>query len=211
MIKALTTWSLVLGSLAVATPSFAGTISWNADQAIALGSGCNNRDMSRPMDTFFLANGDDVSVVFSGLGVNLPGGSGLPLSDRKNCSIRIPARIANGWYVGQLTQTLSYGVTKTAGSQGAISTRSTFFNVPASPFRISYNYGSSLNRPLETSRRVDNYLVYAPSLCRSPAGIFKSDLSISGQRRSDWEDLILVSDALDIRFEAVAGLVLCPR
>lgn len=207
---------LLLSMTTFSFTAHAAEISWRADQAIAIGSGCNSRDGTRPADTFFLANGSDVAVVFSGLGVYLPGGSGMPLAERKNCSVRIPASIAGGYYVGELTQTLSYGITKTAGTRASIATRSSFFNAPASPFSISFGLGQSLNQPLQQHTKVDRYLVntygsYIRSWCRNPVGIFRSDLSISGQRNSDWEDLILQSDSLDVRFEAVAGLVACPR
>lgn len=207
---------LFAAGLLTATSAFANSISWNEHQAVAVGSGCNSRDMSRPIDTYFLANGNDLSVIFSGIGVNLPGGSGLPLAERKNCSIRVPAQIAGGYYVGELTQVLSYGVTKTYGTRGGISTRSSFFNAPASPFTINFHMGQSLNVPLQSQTRRDLYLVNThrsliSSWCRNPRGIFRSDISVSGQRQSDYDDLIIYSDALDVRFEAVAGLVTCPR
>lgn len=208
--------ALLAGGILATSSAFAATISWNTNSAIAIGSGCNSRDPNRPIDTFFVANGNDLSVVFSGLGVNLPGGSGLPLAERKNCSMRVPATLAGGYYVGELTQVLSYGVTKTRAALGGISSRTTFFNAPASPFSVSFPYGSAMNIPLANQTRKDLYLVntygsYIYNWCRNPQGIFKSDISVSGQRYSDLEDLIIFSDALDVRFEAIAGLVTCPR
>lgn len=204
--------SLLAGGLLVSSVASAASISWHAHRAVALGSGCN----SSAGDTFFIANGNDLSVVFSSLGVNMPGGSGLPLAERKNCSLRVPATIASGFYVGELTQVLSYGVTKTRNALGGISSRATFFNAPASPLSVSFPRGVAMNVPLANLTRRDLYLVnthggYISSWCRSPSGIYKADLAVSGQRYSDLEDLIVFSDALDLRFEAIVGLVTCPR
>lgn len=188
------------------------SITWDAQNAVALGSGCNNRDEARPIDTFFIANGDDVAIVMGGIGINMPAYEGAPLMDRKNCSVRIPARVQEGYYVGQFKQTLSYGIIKTSGSRGSLSMRSAFFNVPSSPFSMHFMVGERLNRPIVNKTRVDNYIPFQNQLCRSPSGILKMDLSLSGQRNSDYDDFVLFTDSLDLRIDSsVYQLELCPR
>lgn len=44
-------------------------VSWDADAAIAMGSACTSRGDAA--DTFFIAAGEDVSVIFTDFGIDL--------------------------------------------------------------------------------------------------------------------------------------------
>lgn len=210
-----------LGSLVSATFATAdingradGTVRWDADAAILAGTGCQ-----KDIDSFVLAAGNDLSIIFSNLGFSLAGGSGEPLAARKNCAVRVPATIAKGLYIGELVQQVTYGVTKTAGARGAVATRSTFFGFPVSPYTVHIPYGQTINQPFLTNTRRDLFRVDTVegsgwisrwcALQRNPRGLYQANLAVSGQKDSDFEDLIMFVDGLDLKFEVRAALVFC--
>jgi hypothetical protein len=184
----------------------------NSPQTIIAGTGCQ-----KDVDAFASANGNDLAVVFTRLGVDSPGGSGSPLAERKNCTVRVPATIAPGVYIGTLTQRVSYGVIKTSGSTGSLATRSQFFGFNVSPQSVNLPYGQSVNQPLATTSRVDQFYVHTQpdwvrgwcSSTRAPRGLYQANLAVQGQKTSAMEDLILFVDGLDLKYEVGASLVRC--
>lgn len=210
-------WRFMIGSgLALCgTSSFAQqSVIWDiySPSTIIAGSGCQ-----KDVDAFASTNGNDLAIVFTRLGVDLPGGGSPVLSDRKNCTVRVPASVAPGVYIGQLTQRISYGVTKTAGSTGSVATRSTFFGFNVSPHTVDLPYGVAVNEPLRTQSRVDNFSVRTTpswysgwcSPSRAPRGLYQANFAVSGQKRNSREDLIMFVDGLDLKYEVVASLVRC--
>jgi hypothetical protein len=191
-----------------------GSVRWDADQAVLAGSGCQ-----KDLDSFVIASGNDLSIIFSNLGFSLAGGSGEPLAARKNCAVRVPATIAKGLYIGELTQQVTYGVTKTRGAKGAVATRSTFFGFPVSPYTVQIPYGRSVNEPFLTNTRRDTFRVDTVegsgwisrwcALQRNPRGLYQANLAVSGQKDNEFEDLIMFVDGLDLKFEVRTSLVFC--
>lgn len=189
-------------------------VQWDvgSPQTIIAGSGCQ-----KDLDAFASSNGNDLAVVFTRLGVDLPGGGSPALADRKNCSIRVPATIAPGVYIGQLAQRLSYGVIKTSNTTGALSTRSTFFGFDVSPYTVTLPYGYALNRPLMTQQRIDQFSVRTTptwfqgwcSRSRAPRGFYQANIAVSGQKSHRYEDLIMFVDGLDLKYEVSTALVRC--
>lgn len=210
MVRNLALTLSLFGFSALSSSAQADTVRWDTGQAVLAGNGC-----VKDVDAFVLSNGNDLALVFSNLGVDLPARSGMPLSARRSCSARIPATISAGLYIGQLTQRASYGVTKTARSEGSLAIRSTFFNYNVSPYTVTVPRNAVINSPLLTSSRVDNFTINTPGWggwCgrnRSPRGNYQANLAVSGQRDSDREDLIMFADGLDVKFEVIASLVHC--
>jgi hypothetical protein len=192
-----------------ARAQIAPAVVWNVDGAMLLGSGCSMRD------TAILAAGNDLSFVFSNLGVSLPGGSSGLLSDRRNCAVRVPTQIAKGIYIGQLTQMLTYGITKTAMAEGSASTRSTFFGFDVSPYTVTFSEGSVFNVAQQVSTRQDNFPVNAPwqqgwcSPYRPLEGLYAANVAVAGRRDSNMEDLIMFVDGLDLKFDVVVAVYTC--
>jgi hypothetical protein len=184
----------------------------HSPSTIIAGSGCQ-----KDVDAFASTNGNDLAIVFTRLGVDLPGGGSPTLADRKNCTVRVPATVAPGVYIGQLTQRISYGITKTAGATGSVATRSTFFGFNVSPHTVNIPYGYSVNEPLLTNARVDNFSVrttpsWYSGWCspnRAPRGLYQANFAVSGQKRNSREDLIMFVDGLDLKYEVVASLIRC--
>lgn len=188
------------------------SVQWDTGRAVLAGQGC-----TKDVDAFLTENGNDLSIVFTRLGVDLPGGGSSVLSARSSCIARVPATIAPGLYIGQLTQRISYGVTKTARTTGSLATRSSFFGFPVSPHTINLPYGRQMNNPLLSEQRQDLFSVrttpsWYSGWCarnRAPKGLYQANLAVSGQKDSAHEDLIMFVDGLDVKYEVVAGLVQC--
>jgi hypothetical protein len=209
-----------LGALAMGMIStFAGTasaqvpsVTWELNKPYVIaGTGCQNN-----VDAFAAANGDDLSIVFTNLGINLPGdGFSSQLADMKSCLVRIPASIAKGLYIGQLTQTFTYGVTKSANTHAAVATHSTFFGFPVSPLPFALPQGLAEDNPLLTQTRTDNFLVNTPwwaGWCnpnRSLEGLYQASIAVAGQRADLHENLIVFVDGLDLKYEVLASLFTC--
>jgi len=178
---------------------------------VLAGTGCQ-----RDVDAFAATNGNDLSIVFTNLGVNLPGdGSSRQLADRKTCSLRIPAEIARGYYIGRLTQQFTYGVTKTRGASASVATRSTFFGFNVSPYAWNVPNGVAMDEPLLTQRREDDFLVRSTwysgwcSATRPPQGLYQANIAVSGTRNNAREDLIVFVDGLDLKYEVLASIFSC--
>jgi hypothetical protein len=184
----------------------------NSPQTLIRGTGCN-----KDVDAFASTNGNDLAIVFTQLGVNLPAGGSPALADRKNCTVRVPATIAPGVYIGTLTQRISYGVIKTSGATGSVAVRSTFFGFNVSPHAVSLPYGTAVNNPLATTSRVDDFKVqttpsWVSGWCtanRAPKGLYQSNLAVTGQKASGADDLIMFVDGLDLKYEVATALVKC--
>ena len=191
----------------------AAAVQWDISSHtyVIAGTGCQ-----RDVDAFAATNGNDLSIVFTNLGVNLPGdGVSRQLADRKTCALRIPATIQRGYYIGRLTQQFTYGVTKTANSNAAVATRSTFFGFDVSPYAWSVPNGVAIDEPLLTQRREDDFLVRSTwwagwcNATREPRGLYQANIAVSGQRASRREDLIVFVDGLDLKYEVLASLFTC--
>lgn len=186
-------------------------IEWKADKAIALGSHCNSiENNGREIDTYFLSNGDDVSVVWSGLQFNLTG-HGDELAARQNCSIRIPISTTRGWYIGEIEQHLSHYLLKSRGARVSIATRATVANAAVSPFTISYPSATAF-RGIYDNSRIDlltEQAAYVHSWCRNPSGIYKFNVAISAMRDSH-QAVVIAGVEEDIRLDLSLRSSLCP-
>ena len=209
---------LLLGILAAAAAALLGVqgaqaqvpgITWNTDNATALGTGCNSRGPNP--DVRFITSGPDMSVLFSAFEVSLPGGGpDRRLGQMKNCNVRIPATLRRGFYLSTLTQALTYGVTKTANSAGTITTRSTFFNLPVEDLSVTFARVEA-NIPSAVERKRQDFLVNAT--CEGPdlSGLYQSAIAVSGVRGNDQETIIIGAQVLDLRYDVTVPVLTCPE
>ena len=117
-----------LVGLFVAVPAFSqSVIDWNYNnQAAGLGNGCG------PGEVRFISAGNEVSVIFSGLGIAMDAGDSTGgVTAKKSCRIVIPTKVHAGYYLGKLDQTISYGYTRTDSTSGQVTAGTTFYNQPA--------------------------------------------------------------------------------
>jgi hypothetical protein len=208
----------VAATLTVATvvPAFAqNTIYWNTAGARLAGSK-NQGGVSTPIcsidgDTFLIGSGDQLTVILTGLGVQLPSGDSA-LTARANCRLAVPVEAARGRYAADLEQTVTYGLVKGTGSSISVSAKSTFFGYPVNPLNRLYRWGTVLNIPLETATRVDRFLVdtrpgswwYRWCGIR-PKGVYTADLAVAAEKNSFMDDAQASIDGLDVRFTVAPG------
>jgi hypothetical protein len=182
------------------------------------GSGCDGTEGSLTQDTWAISSGNDLSIVFTGLAISLPGNGSVPdLAQNKGCSVRLPVKVARGFYIGQLTQTLTVGATKSDNVDIDGYARSTFFGLPASEARVHAFAGpdSAFNFSALTATVNNKYLV--TSFCkknpdgtfRDLSGIYTSNLAVSGTRGSKQDNLLVGIDALDVSWDIKASLLVC--
>ncbi len=193
----------------VAAPAFAqSVIQWNYNnQAAGLGNGCG------PGEVRFISAGNEVSVIFSGLGVEMNGGDSTNgLTAKKTCRIVIPTKVQAGYYLGKLEQTITYGYTRTDSTSGQILAYTEFYGQKAgnmsraipTPGLNPYNVPSAQMKDV-------GYWRVNPEWCqaRSYIGNFKANLTVTGRRSTAAKDLKISIDGHDIRFDAVGDAYLC--
>lgn len=193
---------LVGGLLTLSQLGYSDTVKWTP--TTPAGSGCNAGN------TQIFVFGDTISWVFDSLGVDLTAGF-PPGSSNKYCAIRAGAEVAQGIYLAELKQSLTFGGIKSKdGSRGAITTNSTFFGYTVSPFQITLPEGMDFNQALVTRDRVDNFAVIAPPnyWCnpnRNPRGLFTSRIAVNGQVTRPGASISISAQQFDVKFEATFG------
>ena len=178
---------------------------WDADGAIAIGTGCASAGPGG--DVEIIASGNDVAIVFSALDIDLPAsGPDRRLADSKSCNVRIPVTLESGVSLSRLTQTLTYGVQKSAGSEGAVTVRSALMTQPLSELTVVAPEGRAGVEVATGS--VES--VFALDTCGMAdlQGLFASDLAMSGRRSSTAEELLLAGQ-LDVRYEISLPIIPC--
>ncbi|MBP6217225.1 MAG: DUF4360 domain-containing protein [Oligoflexales bacterium] len=184
-------------------------IEWNYNgQAIASGSGCT------AADTHFISAGNEMSVIFSQLGVSLTGVADGARVAKKTCRIIIPTRVRTGYYIGVLQQSLTYGYERTSGTEGTVSAVSEFYNQAAgtlqraipTPGLNTWSVPSAQAAASSTWRVLPNWCLRSDYV-----GNFKSNLTVNGYRTATNQDIVIQIDGQDIRFDAAGQAALCPR
>ena len=193
----------------LAAPAFSqDIINWNFNhQAAGLGNGCG------PGEVSFITAGNEVSVVFSGLGIAFDADDAAGgITDRKNCRIVIPTKVRAGYYLAKLNQKLSYGYTRTDSTSGTVTAVSEFYGQAAG--RITRNIptpGMNAYAVPLAQAEVNSYWKVSPEWCltRDYVGNFKANLTTAGKRADISKDLKISIDGHDIRFDAIGDAYLC--
>ena len=179
---------------------------WRPELAVANGSGC--RLQNGIGDPLVVAFGNTVSVLFHQMGVDLPAGGPDPrLADIKNCSVRIPVTIPQGYYLAELTQTLTYGVNKTGGSSGRITTLDSLLDSSVGSLSVSIPRGS-IQQPALTESKT-RYLRIEACGASSRSGFYRTDVATSGQRDSTRETFILAAEGTDLHYDILCRTRSC--
>lgn len=202
--------SLVAVASLFAGNALADDVVWNYNnQAIASGTACASAGAAP--DTYFVAAGSEISVVFSRLGVALEN-STAPYQARRDCAVRIPLMIAKGKYVGTLVQQLFMGVNKTVGTSGGVTMRATFFNAPAATVTHNFPYGVEDNNPQLVIEKTNRYQInQIDRWCQnaSTKGFYQFNLATTASRDSLQDFVVLQIDGADLRFTASAIVEKC--
>jgi hypothetical protein len=203
-------FSSLMTIVLTASPAFSEqVIKWDAMNAIANGSGCNN------WNTLFITAGHQVTAIFSTLGINLTGTWDDSKAEKKTCTIAIPATVKKGWYIGRLRQTMFYGYARTDGTLGMVSLQGRFFNCyvgGAQEWIPTPGYNPYYAPYVEVATPDLYFGVLDPSFCDSPTdyeGNYIATLTVLGQRDNIRKGIVVQIDGEDIRFEAMGTPYLC--
>lgn len=183
-------------------------IQWNYNnQASALGTGCARGD------TQFISAGNEISIIFSRLGVQLTGYAGGAKTALKNCRLIIPTKVRAGYYLGKLQQTITYGYNRTGGTDGKVVAATEFYNQSAGVIQraVPTPGQDQYDAPWVQASHTSLWRVM-PGWCsrHDYAGNYKAQLSVSGYRQSTDKDIVVQIDGQDIRFDALGYPLLCP-
>ncbi len=200
-------------------PSATQPVIWHAEQAVLAGTGCRGGVAAGTTpDSWAIANGQDLSIVFTNLQVNLPGnGTVGDFAGRSQCSVRVPVEIVRGFYVGDLEQTITIGVTKSDNANLSGAATSTFFNLPVSSpsIQVPSGPGTALNFAELSATSHDALRVSAFCKSFTPGqntipGLYRSNVAVSAQRDSAADDAIIGADAVDVRWDIQTRWFVCP-
>jgi hypothetical protein len=182
-------------------------VEWNYNgKAKAHGSGC------LPGSFQIIPAGEEMSVIFSELGVDLQGRGG-PKKQTKTCKLMIPLKITKGYALKKLPQTLIYGYIREEGTSGEVSVESRYHNIHAgrslqpvptpgwdslsAPF-VGFSFEKDFSKDSDYCRRDFSKVM------------LHVDLSVFGQREDFEQSIVVQSDGFDTRFDARAIVEKCP-
>jgi hypothetical protein len=194
-------------------------VTWRTDGpgSIIQGSGCNGT-AGPNQDAWAIAAGQDVAIVLTRMTIELPGnGPDAVLAQRRQCSVRLPVTIAAGYYLSSLAQTMIVGATKSDNVDIDGAARSTFFNLPLSSPRIHAPAGpgtainsSQLSASVEDLFPASSFFCRPGSDAEDVSGFFSSNIAVSGTRATSADDLLVSTDALDVRWDVATTVSACP-
>ncbi len=206
-IPACVTISSFLSGLAISSLGNGQTVEWMDGNV--QGNGC------RMDDTAIFIFADEISYVFSSLGINLSDAGGVKAMN-KFCNVSADARVDQGNYVTEFQQVLTYGGVKTQwGSQAAIMTSAQFYGHQIKPFRIEFQNGTPFNEPIvsrtlsdgETTLQKENWWCQ-PN--RNPKGHLKGRIAVNGQLLgSEGGSVALSAQTFDIKYAATIRWAPC--
>lgn len=210
----------------------ADPIAWNVDAVRSNGVGCRFVDgPDAPADAFLIANGTQVTAIFTRLGAAFRDDPRTGES-RSECAYRFPGRLEPGYFVSTLEQTITYGLVKTAGVGVRLAATTNFARrLPNGRSRpndlmknlaaasTSFAVGKVINQPLGvlTAQPVrvkkgaagDNG--WSRFCERGRLGDFDAlqSLLIGVDRRSPDAQATISIDGLDVRYVVNAGVEPC--
>jgi hypothetical protein len=178
------------------------TVRWSS--ASSNGNGC-------PPGTASVSTaGNEIAWVFNSFYFDLIN----PESASRFCRLTATATLAQGFYIANLNQTLSYaGVKSTFGSRLSVAAVSRFFGYSLPVIQDNYPNGTPFNSPYEELQSNTLFGVIAPPSwwcgTRPPQGLFQSTLSATGQVFPGGGSLSFAGQGFNVKFEAIAGWLAC--
>jgi hypothetical protein len=168
---------------------------WDVDQATASGDSCGGGD------TFFIAAGAEVAVVFTRMNVELVPDQG-PNAINHHCRVDIPATIGAGTVVDQLEQQVHFGWALTGGARGSVSARTWFFHRPLPPLEATIDAADPV-AAFETLQRTDE-IDPPPGFCQSAKRqtTLRLDFRLAGKRQKKSDGITLELQGSDLHYQA---------
>ena len=199
-------------------------LTWRKVRAIGGGDGqrCFYREGAHPAknNVFWSSAGSEVGFVLSSFGVNLPAATNPlrgALKFSSSCNIEAEVVIPQGYFVATLTQTLSYGVLKDAGTTGGVTTGAFLFQnqVPLNQINLLAPPDRAVNDPLFTKTNVQIFDDQTRrGQCALTAGaplvtVFKLQLLSAGARPLPFLTLLINVDSADVEYALEPSLLRC--
>lgn len=187
-------------------------IDYDLEKMVMLGSGCGkNAELEEGRrHSEIMVNGNDIAFVSSRLVLALGLDSSGVLADRKNCVVRIPSRVQNGFYVSAVHERLSYGIIKSPGARASISALFDSGNFLArEPLTVEMKAGEFQDDFDAAKIRTVRFPEPSEGRCRNQNGITKLNIAASAQLESEHDFLLLSSGDGDIRYNASLAFARC--
>jgi hypothetical protein len=198
----------VLVGLALSSAASGQIVEWM--NGSVQGNGCSMGD------TGIFVYGDEISYVFSSLGINLSDTSG-PKAMNKFCNVSADARVDSGNYVTAFQQVLTYGGVKTQwGSQASIMTSAQFYGHHIKPFKVDLPNGMDFNQALVSQTLSDDTTPVSKASwwCkpnRNPKGHLKGRIDVKGQLVGSGSGSVALSaQTFDVKYAASIHWAPCP-
>jgi hypothetical protein len=206
---------------------------WRTEMLKSQGVGCQFGSSSDPnQDAFVIANGDTVSFVFTRLGETYRNGRGnMSISP---CRIVLPLEVTEGRRVEEISQTLTYGIVKSAGIRARLDFISNLArrrpNGTSNPEDLTQNMAAAfadfpanqiLNEPLailpqpiarfpEEERRGSPHKRFC-NRERSRLFNYHSDIFVRLQKLRENATISFAVDGLDLKYEMGLKVRNCKR
>jgi hypothetical protein len=184
----------------------ASYVQWDTANAIAGGSACNAQGPFA--DTWFIAAGEDVSVIFSRMGIDLTP-STTQNTQVHSCLVRIPITVDGAVMLATLSQRLHWGYAKDINTEAEVHASGSIFNystVPISAYLPPTFSGVDAWRTESTSTSVFTW----PWCGMDHTGLLNVNLSIAARRVSNAYDISVRIFGEDIRYDVTAVWIWCP-
>lgn len=157
-----------------------------------------------------LAAGSDVSIVTSRLAVRIPADDfDTALTGLENCAARVPLTLEGGYYIDQITQSIRYGVDKTAGTSARIQTTASFLELPAVTLSVDVPLGALTGTNL-TATSTSPFMTAASCSAEDRSGLFRADAAITGNRAGAGQYVRVGAVDTDFRHDMTLSTEACP-
>lgn len=201
--------AMMVAGVSVSTKAMAADpVTWDVTKAIAGGSGCTSAGFIP--DTWFVAAGGDVSVIFSKMGIDLTPSTAANTSVT-SCLVRVPVTIDSTVAIASLEQNLMWGYSKDLNTEVQVVGKSTFLGMPTKAISDYVGLKTEGVVALKESKVKDLYMIGSPFCTGKPVvGNFQATLSISARRTDPLKNISVAILGEDIQFEVLATWNACP-
>lgn len=202
-----------LGQLAMVPVVEARVLTFKTESAVFAGNGCP-QDQTRLSTDYF----GDLYIEYGALAIQLPAnGVARDLAQRKACSVRVPARLEQGYYIKSIQQQLIYGARKSRNATLQVASLATFSNGSTSPLNAVHSRGISVNDDVIIETRDDalDESQQIRKFChegRATDTMFQLNVVISGQRDTAQDHLVgriygnAFAEGIEIEVEACPAI-----
>jgi hypothetical protein len=198
-----------LAALLISISANADPVTWDTASAIAAGNGCNS---TGPFpDAFFITAGDDLSVIFMGMGVDLTPETAAN-SGVTGCLVRVPVTFDGATAVTELDQTLLWGYAKDFGTTAQVMARSTLCSLPTTPISSTVDASiEGVQALIESSTQSFFTWPPAPPFCQGQAVtcMFQANIAVAARRNLETQDISIRIFGEDIQYEVLASWAIC--